>query len=162
MVLQPDQAIWSWSDASSYLGAWVVETFQNSEEEWHTMGFNDNMQQIPIFYKEIYMSAMVVDHLCNVYHDQQILLLGDNQAALHAIAKAHSMNPVTNAILRWIYSRAEQSNNTIFPSWVSTKLMRADSLTRLKTRPGPQHPITLNTSIPRRGIQAANEIQPFA
>ena len=162
MVLQPDQAIWSWSDASSYLGAWVVETFQNSEEEWHTMGFNDNMQQIPIFFKEIYMSAMVVDHLCNVYHDQQILLLGDNQAALHAIAKAHSMNPVTNAILRWIYSRAEQSNNTIFPSWVSTKLMRADSLTRLKTRPGPQHPITLNTSIPRRGIQAANEIQPFA
>lgn len=156
ITLAPEEAIWAWTDASSYLGAWVVEPFADSEETWSTLGFDDALQNIPIFYKEIYMSAIVVDHLCNIYRDQQILLLGDNQAALFAIMKGHSMNPATNGIIRWMYQRSREANNTLFVSWVSTLLMRADALTRMSARPGPPHPITLDTSLPRRGIQAAN------
>ena len=162
LALRPEDAVWAWGDASSYLGAWVVEPFRGSEETFSTVGFDDHLNQIPIFYKELYMSALVIDHLCNLYRDTQILLLGDNQAALHAIAKGHSMNPVTNDMIQWIYRRAAEANNTVFPAWVSTLLMRADALTRMRNQPGPRHPITINVSIPRRGIQAANEIQPFA
>jgi len=153
--LKPNEATWGWTDASMYLGTFVIEDGPQLEEEWSTIGFDDHMKNIHIFYKELLMNGTAIFHLCQRIRNSQILLLGDNMASLLALNKGHSRNEWSNDLIRRIYEALRESNNHLFTSWVSTKLMRADKLTRFGATPGPRHPITIAPNLPRQGIRAA-------
>jgi len=138
-----EKSKWIWTDASSRLGAWVIEN--NAEEEWHTHSFFD-MHDVHIFYKELIMAHAGVLEACKRLSNAHILHVGDNTAVTLAIQKGHSLNKFANGLIREMYEAAHKAKNLLFSSWVSTNIMRADGLTRnhYPHIPGKKHPITLS------------------
>ena len=141
-----------WADASTHLGAWVIETHGVHDEEFSTCGFPPQLRQAAIFYKELFMAREVILAACSRIQDAHLLLLEDNSTTVMVLNKGHSLNPFTNDILTEIFTACKRARNKLFQSWISTHLQRADRLTRTyvgRSMPGPVHPITLSCTIPR-------------
>lgn len=163
LTMDWDTVTAAWSDASGILGAWVIDEMGGADPEWSTFGWDQTMRNAHIFYKELVSLQMAAAALCHRCQQSQILLLTDNTAVGFAVSKGHSTNPFTNDIINDIYQKCSASKNTLFVHWVSTKINRADALTRLATIPGPRIDIAqlditrrrVITAIPRQGIQAS-------
>lgn len=125
-----------WTDASSRALGWVLEL---------TRGDFCASQQVEgesIFLREL--TAMVRGAQAASMIGRTITVLGDNTAAVTACRKGFSKNRKANVLLRRLYRMAP-----IWTAWVSTKVQRADALTRGEMIPGRQEPFTSTAYWPR-------------